>query len=149
MRNISITDETKDILPVILGTKAAKFGVSSSMILSSIVLLVNVQCVTCGRKLVSGFKRRSRECRETKVKSVKSQDCGRRSGEVGSNWVGYFGTLKVLTAQPETRFATRFLFWQAVVVCAGAGRNVALIYKPPRKSVLRFFLVACVSLLEV
>ena len=59
--------------------------------------------------------------------------------------MGSFGPLKVLTAQPETRCAKRFLFWQAVVVCAGAETEG----EPPRKSVLRFFLVACVSLLEL
>jgi len=39
--------------------------------------------------------------------------------------MGSFGPLKVLTAQPETRFAKRFLFWQAVVVC---GQNGGLTY---------------------
>jgi len=34
--------------------------------------------------------------------------------------VGSIGPLNVLSSQPETRFAKRFLFWQAVVVCAGA-----------------------------
>jgi len=53
-----------------------------------------------------------------------------RWGRTGlGSQMGSFGPLKVLTAQPETRFAERFLFWQAaVVVCARWGRNGGLTY---------------------